>query len=212
MFNLLISLTILFNFSFAKADKSSADLCPNSCASFSVKLNNIDYIFNPKTGLGKPVGKEKEIELPSDGDGMETVRLFSESEYYIFTYRFIGMDADNIIAVFTKKDLRLLWSKAISNWNVTPVKVYENSLLVCAHAYIARLKLSDGQIIWEQKNLYEKYKADSFSDIRVQANKLVFTSNVGEFHIKPDSGSLLKTPDLSNRKCQTGMYGCPGRP
>jgi outer membrane protein assembly factor BamB len=109
--------------------------------------------------LIKQTGKkdaEVQIVLP-DNFYIDAVQYQINNKNILFIFGITDDESGStIIVLFDPTNNRLLWSTEIYAFNPSPLLVSQGYIYVGGIGMVAKLKLSDGKIIWQHKDLYER--------------------------------------------------------
>lgn len=114
----------------------------------------------------------------------------------LFTFGITDDDAGSaIIAQFDPTNYRLLWATEINAFNISPLLISANHIYVGGIGMVAKLKLIDGNKVWQHRDLYVSGSGtyNAFKTPKKEGKTIIFQddSSDKEVHVDDDSGKIL---------------------
>ena len=114
----------------------------------------------------------------------------------LFTFGITDDDAGSaIIAQFDPINYRLLWATEINAFNISPLLFSANYIYVGGIGMVAKLKLIDGNKVWQHRDLYVSGSSiySSFKLPKKNGKTILFQDDRSdrEVHVDDDTGKIL---------------------
>jgi outer membrane protein assembly factor BamB len=128
---------------------------------------------------------------------IEQVQYQIHDNKILFIFGITDDDAGSaIIARFDPLNDQLLWSTETNAFNTSPLLISGSNIYVGGIGMVAKLKLSDGKIVWQHRDLYERDTGayNAFILPKKEGNIIIFkeaTHLSREVHVDDTSGKIL---------------------
>lgn len=114
----------------------------------------------------------------------------------LFTFGITDDDAGSaIVAQFDPTNYRLLWATEINAFNISPLLISGNYIYVGGIGMVAKLKLVDGNKVWQHRNLYVSGSGiyNSFKLPKKEGKTIIFQDDRSdkEVRVDDDTGKIL---------------------
>jgi outer membrane protein assembly factor BamB len=114
----------------------------------------------------------------------------------LFTFGITDDDSGSaIIAQFDPTYYRLLWATEINAFNISPLLISGNNIYVGGIGMVAKLKLSNGKIVWQHRDLYVSGSGiyNSFKVPKKEDKAVIFQDERSEKEVRVDdaTGKIL---------------------
>jgi hypothetical protein len=114
----------------------------------------------------------------------------------LFTFGITDDDTGSaIIAQFDPINYRILWTTEINTFNISPLLISGNYIYVGGIGMVAKLKLIDGNKVWQHRDLYVSGTGiyNSFKLPKREGKIIIFQDDRSdkEVHVNDDNGIIL---------------------
>jgi outer membrane protein assembly factor BamB len=196
----LLLLYLLPNASF-----SQEDACMIMSGEKACDLNiqgSIYHIENSGVLTVKHAGKSSAISFRLPNRFLiDEVRYQIHDKNILFVLGITGDDsASALLAHFDLLQGRILWSTEIHAFNISPLLIAGSHVYIGGIGTVAKLRLSDGKIIWKHTDLYESGTGsyNAFELPRKEGNIVIFKElsasrrkKIREIHVDDTAGRIL---------------------
>ncbi len=190
----IISLVIA-NLAFSSEESCSMMGTDKPC---DLQINGNSYHIETKGDmLVKHSGKVSpvKIRLP-EYFYIESVDYQIYKNKILFTFGITDDDAGSaIIAQFDPTNYRLLWATEINAFNASPLLITENAVYVGGIGMVAKLKLIDGNKVWQHRDLYVSGVGtyNSFKTPKKEGRTIIFQDDSSDKEVRVDdvTGKIL---------------------
>lgn len=169
-----------------------------------IQSNTRSYSLNPEGVLIRDKDNKKIIFTPPENNYIEAIQYKAFDKKIIFTFSISDGDSGStIISLFDEEQFNYIWHTELSAFNTSPVLIHSDSIYLGGIGMIARLKLSDGTIVWRHTGLYEA-KTQAYNAFELPAIKneyVIFREQkvpdasypgTREIHVLDKTGKIIK--------------------